>query len=301
MLDGATALAVPVRFGQSLLVEQTAQPGQLLWQSLEPDGTQWFEAAFELPQLRILRCSDAQTAQTLVQILRACQCQNPDFLSANTAFEVSTQTDFPREWGLGTSSTLLAALARWVGVDPYPLLFETLGGSGYDLACAYAPGPILYRLEGKSPVVRGLENEPPFTENLFFVFLGKKQNSREGIARYRERGMKRPDIMERISNLSLQFWSCQTLPEWDALVREHERLVGDTLGLPLVKDRYFGDYWGAVKSLGAWGGDFVLASSEWPEAETRAYFAQKGLEVVLPWKEMVYTVRHPSSGKVDEG
>jgi len=287
VLDGATALAVPVRFGQTLAVAPGAQPGQLFWQSKNPDGTRWFEAVFRLPDLQVMRDTDEQTVQTLARILRACQRQNPDFLSEGQSFDVTTQTDFPREWGLGTSSTLLAALARWADIDPYRVLFDTLGGSGYDLACAYAEGPILYRLEGQTPVINSLETRPPFTENLFFVFLGKKQNSREGIARYRERGPKHPEIIERISRLSVQFWFSQTLAEWDALVIEHESLVGETLGLPQARVLYFGDYWGTVKSLGAWGGDFILASSERPEAETRAYFADKGMHVFLPWSEMV--------------
>ena len=37
-----------------------------------------------------------------------------------------------------TSSTLIANLAKWSNVDPYILLSETFGGSGYDIACASA-------------------------------------------------------------------------------------------------------------------------------------------------------------------
>ncbi|MBK8557148.1 MAG: hypothetical protein IPL65_15875 [Lewinellaceae bacterium] len=50
---------------------------------------------------------------------------------------------------------------------------------------------------------------------------------------------------------------------------------------------HFSDYWGAVKSLGAWGGDFVLVTSEKDESTTRAYFLDKGFDVFLPWRDMI--------------
>ena len=49
--------------------------------------------------------------------------------------------------------------------------------------------------------------------------------------------------------------------EFDALVREHERVISESLKMQRVKDKFFSDYWGEVKSLGAWGGDFVLVTS----------------------------------------
>jgi len=42
-----------------------------------------------------------------------------------------------------------------------------------------------------------------------------------------------------------------------------------------------------VKSLGAWGGDFVLVTSNRPEEETRNYFNEKGLEVFLRYDEII--------------
>ncbi|MFN0174084.1 MAG: GYDIA family GHMP kinase [Saprospiraceae bacterium] len=290
VLDGALALAVPVRFGQTLWVEAGDSIGKLSWQSQNPDGSVWFEAEFMWPDFQILNSSDQNTAQTLAEILRACQGQNPSFFIENQSFRVFTQNDFPREWGLGTSSTLIAALARWAGVDPYKVLFETLGGSGYDIACAYAEGPIVYRLDGQTPriSVAHLQGVPHLTDQLYFVFLGNKQNSREGIARYRERVSKNPEIIEKISRLTQRFLEAKTLAELDSVLLEHEIIVSETIGLPRAKDLYFRDFWGEVKSLGAWGGDFVLVTSERPEAETRGYFIEKRFRVILRWEEMVF-------------
>jgi hypothetical protein len=56
------------------------------------------------------------------------------------------------------------------------------------------------------------------------------------------------------------------------------------LQLTPVKERLFDDYFGAVKSLGAWGGDFVLATGD---KTTPAYFKKKGYSTVLTYKEMI--------------
>lgn len=288
VLDGATALALPVRFGQQLWVEPGDSIGKLSWRSLLPDGSVWFSAEYAWPDFRMLDFSDAGTAETLAKILRACQRQNPSFFIENQSFRVFTQSDFPREWGLGTSSTLIAALAKWAKVDPYKVLFETMGGSGYDIACAYAEGPVLYHLEGQEPKV--IPSKPlaeSLSNQLFFVFLGTKQNSREGIAQYRERVSPNQETIQRVSKLSQRFLDAQTLTELDAVLLEHERLISQAIGLPRAKDLYFSDFWGEVKSLGAWGGDFVLATSHRPEAETRAYFKGKGFETILSWEAMV--------------
>ena len=41
---------------------------------------------------------------------------------------------------------------------------------------------------------------------------------------------------------------------------EHETIISKTLKTETVKNKYFKDYTGEIKSLGAWGGDFVLAA-----------------------------------------
>lgn len=289
VLDGALALAVPVRFGQRLRVEAWKEPNRLSWTSKDHLNAVWFLGEYDLPDLDIRLETDHKTATILQDILRACRRQNPDFLAAGGGYKALTSNDFPKDWGLGTSSTLIAALARWAGVDPYRLLFETLGGSGYDIACAYADGPLLYRLPSRpaAPDVMPVDYAPPFAGNLYFVYLAKKQDSRLGIQRYRERAGKLGDAVERISVLTHAFLLAGTLHELDAVIREHEQLVAAVIDLPLVKHQFFPDFWGEVKSLGAWGGDFVLATSARGADETRAYFREKGFGVCLSWGEMI--------------
>jgi mevalonate kinase len=200
-----------------------------------------------------------------------------------------THNDFPREWGLGTSSTLIAALARWAGADAYGVLADTLGGSGYDLACAYAEGPILYRLAGGKPTVEAATFEPTFADQLYLVYLGKKQNSRLGIQRYRERAQGQTNWTAEISQLTQAFLSTPTLADLEMVIGAHEHLVAQALGLGRAKDLYFKGFWGEIKSLGAWGGDFVLATSARAEAETRLFFQERGFSVCLPWRDVVFS------------
>lgn len=285
VLDGALALAVPVRYGQALRATAGTEPGQLSWISLDQHGNCWFEARFSLDDLEAIQTTDIVIAGTLQQILRACRQKNPDFL--NTGCTVTTQTDFPREWGLGTSSTLIALLARWAEIDPYAVLFETMGGSGYDIACAFAGGPLLYALQNRHPHVEHIDFHPPFADHLFFVFLGKKQNSREGIRRYRELVQEKTGLVGLVSGITRQCLHCRDLPTFNRLLLEHERLIGQALGIPRAQELYFPDFPGVVKSLGAWGGDFVLAAGEGPPEETRAYFAEKGFSTCIPYRDMV--------------
>jgi len=201
------------------------------------------------------------------------QRQNPKFLPYGAI--IRTELEFPREWGLGTSSTLLYNIAEWAKIDAYELLFETFGGSGYDLACAGAESAIFYRLEDKTPHFHAFPFRPAFIENLYFVYLDKKQNSREGIAHYRAKVKNTPELVQKISDLTEKISQSGSLSDFERLLREHETIVSDTLEMKRAKDLYFSDYWGEVKSLGAWGGDFVLVTSEKSQKATAAYFAER--------------------------
>ena len=289
VLDGATALALPLRFGQSLLVAAAQPAGALRWEALEADGSRWLGCEFALPSFALVRDNDANAAARLRQILLAVRQLNPVFLTDETAgLRVTTRIDFPRQWGLGTSSTLIAAVARWAGVDPYALLAATFGGSGYDIACAYAEGPILFQLDHGVQRVQGVPFSPPFSHQLYFVYLGKKQDSREGIHRYRTQQRGNPALPGAISALTERLVKAVSLAEFEQILTEHECLMQKVLDLPSAQELYFSDYWGVVKSLGAWGGDFVLVTSSRGEAETRDFFNEKGFGVFMRWNDMLH-------------
>jgi len=291
VLDGAKSLAIPAKFGQDLIVEKIQEP-QLIWGSFTHTGECWFEAVFDLPKLRLVNCtfnSDKEgsaefIAETLLDILQEARSLNPDFLKSESGFIVKTNLTFPRNWGLGTSSTLINSIASWANVDAFKLLWNSFKGSGYDIACAQNNLPIFYQIKDKKPVITQVDFNPDFKGNLFFVHLNQKQDSKEGIAKFRESNINFDKEIARISEISDEFLTVKSLEEFESLIVEHEKIISSIIKLQPVKEKLFPDYFGAVKSLGAWGGDFVLVTGN---ASTPAYFKNKGFKTILTYQEMV--------------
>lgn len=286
VLDGALALALPTKLGQSLQITEN-ESDEINWKSYDADGTIWFEGVFALPFGEYQRGTDDATGQRLTQIFQAIRQQKSGFFQQFRGLQIETRLEFPRQWGLGTSSTLLANLAQWAQLDPFLLLKNTFGGSGYDIACAVANHAILYQLIDNQQFYKEIVYAPPFIENLYLIYLGKKQDSRQGIALYRQKVKSQPELITQISDITQQFIDCQGLNEFEILIQQHEMLVSETLQLPRAKELYFSDYWGEIKSLGAWGGDFILATSHKNEAETKFYFNERGFSVVLSYEEII--------------
>ncbi len=292
--EGATALALPTKLGQKLSVAPGSTDGQLEWQSFDQEGQIWFEATFELDNLNMMNFSDQEdaqaTAEQLQELLQAVRQLNPRFLKdLDQGIKVETHLEFPRNWGLGSSSTLVTMLAQWAEVDPYTLLDATFEGSGYDIAAATAQGPILFRRFNGQPQSDSSRFDPPFKNQLYFVHLNEKQSSREALVYYKVTPPEqREQPMGRITQITHDIAQyTKDLETFEELIREHEELVQSIIQQERAKDLHFSDYWGEVKSLGAWGGDFVLVTSNQPEEQTRAYFAERGFNTFLTYEEMI--------------
>jgi mevalonate kinase len=292
VLDGAKSLALPTKFGQDLIVDKIREQ-QLIWGSFTNTGECWFEAVFDVSKLRLVNCSfnaDKEgsaefIAETLLEILKEAKNLNPDFLSSKNGYVVKTKLTFPRDWGLGSSSTLINSIASWAKVDAFKLLWNSFKGSGYDIACAQNDTPIFYKIENKKPIIEPVKFNPSFKENLFFVHLNQKQDSKEGIAKFRESGTNFQKEIEEVSAISQEFLKAKSIQDFDKLIFEHEKIISSIIKLKPVKEKLFPNYFGEVKSLGAWGGDFVLATGN---SNTPEYFKNKGFETVLTYGQMVF-------------
>lgn len=282
VLDGAQGWAVPTRYGQYLRVTEN-DTQQLSWKSMDQDGTLWFQSVYDGKHLDEISSSDKTLSHRLRQVLSEAKALNPDFL-AGQGYTVETRLTFPRNWGLGTSSTLINNIANWAKVDAYELLSRTFGGSGYDIAAARHNTPILYHVDKGLPMIEKITFDPPFKEMLFFVYLNKKRNSREAISEYRTRPIDRTELVRRINQLTKGLVSSQSVQGFMQLLSQHEQVLSEALGVQTVKAQLFPDYKGAIKSLGAWGGDFVLAVG--PQQEIPAYFTAKGFDTVIPYTDM---------------
>lgn len=290
VLDGAQALCLPTKKGQFLNVEENSS-GLIKWISKDENGEIWFQDEFKKDSFGIRSTSEekisgknAEISQRCIQILTAAE-----ELSGLNLFEkgytIETELEFKREWGLGTSSTLINNISQWLAIDPYVLLNKTFGGSGYDIACAKADGPITYERTRDTQISLKSPFDPEFSDHIYFIYLNQKQNSREGIAHYRNQDdTHREVLIEKVSNITQQLIKCESLAEFELLVDIHESLIAKTINLPKVKHKLFPDFTGSIKSLGAWGGDFVMVTSK---DDPTAYFKEKGFEIVIPYSEMV--------------
>lgn len=289
VLDGAKAFAVPLKYGQDLKVYDQDE-SVLTWHSLNDKGEKWMSAEFDLNSLTLLDLSgDVQAAHKLEEIFQFIKVLNPSFLSnTQTGLFCEIRADFDLNWGLGSSSTFIWLLAKWAGIDAYKLQFECFGGSGYDIACAGATSPIVYQ-KWPQPHFHKVAFQPAFSDSLYLVYLEQKQNSRDAIAHYRSLNPgSRDEVIDELNSITKQLLEEPlNLDECINLFTEHERIMGNALQTMPVQERLFPDFNGVVKSMGAWGGDFVLVASNLDEENTRAYFSQKGYSVTKKWDEMV--------------
>jgi mevalonate kinase len=291
VLDGATSLALPTTFGQDLVVQSIKEP-LLIWESYDERGITWFQAEFRMSDLRIVSetfnsetdNSKETLAISLQKIVLHAQKMNPKFLNSKTGFHIKTKLSFPRNWGLGTSSTLIHNIASWAEVDPYELLFASFGGSGYDIACAQNDTPISYQLKDKKPIVKAINFKPIFSDQLYFVHLNVKQNSRSGIKKYREFDTDKENVIQDISTITDEMVNCDNLSEFERMLKAHEQIISKVIHNKPIQELVFKDYFGQTKSLGAWGGDFILATGN---QDTPAYFKEKGFETVVSYKDMI--------------
>jgi mevalonate kinase len=293
VLKGALALALPLKLGQTLEVETVCTPS-LQWNAHKPNAP-WFSVVLNPENLEIIDSDEQPKAEKLRQILQSVKQLNAKAFEGNN-LKFTTRLDFDPNWGLGSSSTLIANLARWADVNPYELLKLTFGGSGYDIACATAEGPIYYQVktevpepvEGPTPLVEPIDFNPLFDDHLFFIYQGQKQSSSKEIKAFLAKANPvdlHKDI-ESVSEISRALPKCDTLDEFAMLMQCHERIISRCIGQEPVQKR-FPDFEGVLKSLGAWGGDFILATTHWDKEQVKAYFKGKGLDVVFGYKELV--------------
>ena len=288
VLQGARALALPLNLGQSLEVTTIDDAnGMIHWDAYTPKGF-WFASIFSKHDFTVHASDDMDKADNLSRIFKAIKSLNPNILQDKKDYFFTTRLEFDSEWGLGSSSTLISLLAQWAEVDPYELLKMTMGGSGYDIACATASQPIIYHLENGSPVVEKADFHPAFADKLYFVYQGHKQSSGKEVKSFKERAQKSDFSKEiaEISNITDALVKATSFNDFCALLTRHEAIMSRCLEQPSLKSQY-PDFQGVIKSLGAWGGDFFLAATELPEEEVIGYFKEKGLGTIIRYKDIV--------------
>lgn len=280
VLEGAEAFAIPSKMGQHLEVKDTMEGNKTIeWRALDVNGELWLRVLFNSEDLAVLESSDEPQALALQKLLQLARTLNPSFLQ-ESSLEVVSRLDFDRSWGLGSSSTLIGNIAKWAEVDAFTLSQHSFGGSGYDVAIAMVGSELIYSLP---PAWDSFVWQAPFKSKLFFVHLNKKQNTRESLRSNANRRMS-IETVKRITDITRSIAVCNDIEEFQLLITEHEKLIAEYLGVPSIKEELFNDYPFAIKSLGAWGGDFILACGN---EETKEYFNKKGYNTVLPYNHIL--------------
>ena len=284
VLDGAKAFALPTKFGQYLHVEEA--DGQIIeWRSYDSDGSIWFEGIISFLDIQQkVSFENDSVKTTLIEILHHAYVMNPNFIRNGKGYHVSTELTFPKDWGLGTSSTLINNIAQWLDINAFELLSMSFGGSGYDIACAQNNSAITYQLVNDVSVVEKVTFTPSFSDKIFFVYLNKKQNSRNAILSYFGKNSHLDKVLPVINAITKSVIEAAEAKEFAIALQQHEIELSNVLEMATVKELLFSDFDGVIKSLGAWGGDFVMCISKENPIE---YFKDKGYAVVLSYKEMI--------------
>ena len=284
VLDGAKGLALPTKYGQYLKVT-SGELGKIQWASFDSDNSIWFEETISFNEIINFNVTDKLSErETLIKILHEAHLLNTGLLNSSIGFTVSTVLTFPKLWGLGTSSTLINNIAQWFQIDAFELLKNSFGGSGYDIACAQNNSPILYQLINGLPMVEKVNFNPNFTDCIYFVYLNKKQSSKTAIDNYYKNQKNLEANLPIINEITLAVLNSNSMAEFSTLLNKHEGIMSSILELPVVKEGLFADFDGSIKSLGAWGGDFVMVVSK---NNPTSYFENKGFKTIVPYKDMI--------------
>ena len=269
------------------MIVKNSRGSDLIWECIDKEGNSWFNSHISLYDFSAINTTDQDTSDHIQKVLKNAVRLNSEFLSKWNGFKVETQLEFPIDWGLGSSSTLFSLISEWADINSLMLYFKVENGSGYDVACSGSGQPIIYFSNDDEVSYTPIEFNPNYKKNLYFVHLNKKQSSQQGIKEYLKAVKDRKTLVKTISGISDQMSEAKDLKTFAGLMEKHEDVIAHHTGFKKVKDLHFSDYSGSIKSLGAWGGDFVLATSSTSKAETKAYFEGKGFPTVLSFDEMI--------------
>ncbi len=286
VLDGAKSLALPTKQGQSMTVKINAdnKNGLITWHSFDENNNIWFGCEIDKKTFKVIKSTNVNIAITLTRIFQEVRKLKNDFLILDNNIQISTKLSFNTSWGLGTSSTLINNIASWAKVDAFQLQFKIFGGSAYDIACAQHDNPIVYSLNKQEPIVKEVAFNPQFKSQLFFIHLNQKQNSRDAIKNYRKNKLTNSNLIESISEITAQIVRTNSLTEFEYLINKHETIISKSIGIEPIQKSLFKDYFGRIKSLGAWGGDFILATGN---SDSLSYFKKKGYQTILTYGNMI--------------
>ncbi len=285
VLKGAKALGLPTKAGQKMNIVQTKK-NYITWiTKCQKTKKELINITFSKDLSEIIKAKPEGSGNEILKLLRLVKKMNPDLFKRS--YHIETIIEFDRNWGLGTSASLIANLSKWAQLNPFELLDASFEGSGYDVVVSLSGKPILYQLTGVGRKWEFVNYYPKFHKNLFFVYLNKKQPTYPVIQRFKKVDVPK-NILEDISQITEQIVSTKNLDEFSELIEKHEEITAKVIGKKPIGKKLFADFSGVTKSLGAWGGDLILAAGD--QEKTTEYFKEKGYKTVMPFSQLI---KHP--------
>ncbi|ALR31811.1 30S ribosomal protein S6 [Chryseobacterium sp. IHB B 17019] len=281
-IDGALVLAVPTKLGQEFFFDEKEDGKSLIFWEAYHQNKLWLKAVIDYENWQILETNIISSAEFILKTLKNVQSLSETKFKGTNSYYLKTNLQFPADYGLGSSSTLMNNLGEWAQIDPFHLNSISLGGSGYDIAVAKEKSAVLFQSKPEIKYER-VNFNPSFKNELIFIHLNQKQDSREGINFYKSK-KKSQKLVDEFSDLTRNILLCNELENFSELMLVHEQKISNFLEIPTVKARFFNDCPVFVKSLGAWGGDFVMSSKF---AGFKDYFWGKDFTTIFEWYDII--------------
>ena len=284
VMKGAMALAIPAKLDQELNVIST-NSDFVNWKSFNKDNQIWYEEKFFLDKGTLIYHGEKNKMSDLIVRLfdYIHKFNNPEKSIGN---EFIWKINFNINWGLGSSSTLINNLSKWAKVNPYKLLFSVFNASGYDIACCDKSNPIIFQKKDDYLSVSDTTFNPNFLNNLFLIFLNKKQDTQKSVQNFLETDQSLNEGINQINEIVHEIENVKDITTFESLIERHEKIIANILQMPTIQNEKFTDYNnGVIKSLGSWGGDFVLATGDEKSVD---YFKEKGFNTIRKISDLLY-------------
>ncbi len=285
VLEGAKVISLPTKFGQYLDVFPINSP-VISWKSYDVNGALWYNDSIDIDEI-IYKKNDSEQdkiRKNLIDILHQAHLQNPNILSYRKGFVVETRLTFSRFWGLGTSSTLINNIAQWFEIDAFELLEKSFGGSGYDIANAQHNTPITFSKKNGVIDVKEVDFAPDYKKHIYYVYLNQKMDSKKAIENFRSKKQTISTQIEQVNTWTQQIVNGVDFKTFQNIITEYEKQLSSVLETETIQQQLFPDFNGIIKSLGGWGGDFVMVVSE---NNPKKYFESKGYNTIFTYDEMI--------------
>jgi hypothetical protein len=117
--------------------------------------------------------------------------------------------------------------------------------------------------------------------------MGNKQNTLRSVSEYRMAAIVTPKTIESIDDITLKMTESDNIESFMRLMHEHEKILSDVLKKPAIKNSLFTDFPGEIKSLGAWGGDFIMAVTPEDDEYVKSFFEKRSMGPVFPFENLI--------------